>query len=187
MSDTTAPGFLLPSGPGEDDDDALNGTLQVWVRGITGLPGNLVRPRWQAQPPPQPDQNVDWASVGFTTERSDTNAWFGHDPTGDGGVGFSRMQRQQELEATVTFYGPNANRYADLMLDGALIGQNGDVLTAKDIMLAGAGTVRTMPELLGQIWVRRADASFTMRRQLDRVYPIRTIVEVQKATIVDPT
>lgn len=185
MSDTTTPGFLASGGAALDEDASLNATLQIWVRGITGLSGDLVRPRWQAFPAPQPDQTTNWASVGFTTEQEDTNAWFGHDPAGGDGTGSSTMQRHEQLEATITFYGPNANSYASLLLDGALVGQNRDVLTVKGIVLAGSGSVRTMPELIGQTWIRRADATFTLRRQIERTYAIRTILSAPTATTYD--
>jgi len=52
-------------------DAALDAVFQALVVGITGLPGTLVRPRWQPVPPTQPSVTTNWAAIGVTTNAAD--------------------------------------------------------------------------------------------------------------------
>lgn len=56
--DTTTPGYLPPS-TSPAYDAALDQMFHDLVMGITGLTGDLVRPRWQAEPPQQPEHSVN--------------------------------------------------------------------------------------------------------------------------------
>lgn len=49
---------------------------QVFV-GLSGLPGNLVFPRWQVAPPKQPDLYTNWMSIGVTSIKPDANGYTG--------------------------------------------------------------------------------------------------------------
>jgi hypothetical protein len=62
-------GYLVPVSPLPLDDEELGRRLSNVVAGVTGIPGNLVRPRWQKNPPPIPDEGVDWVAVGVTSYR----------------------------------------------------------------------------------------------------------------------
>ena len=61
MTNTSATGgFLSPlSTPAPLEDQALADFFQQYVAGITGIAGNLVRPRWQAEPPNIPQVASD--------------------------------------------------------------------------------------------------------------------------------
>src|ERR1022692_10145 len=89
-SSTTAspngPGaFLAPtSGFLNAEDDALDALLQGLVVGVTAIPGNLVRPRWQPVPPPQPDQNTNWCAIGVVDEEPEPNVSTVHTAAGNG-------------------------------------------------------------------------------------------------------
>jgi len=62
------------SGSVPQDGQPLEDFMQSLVAGITNLPGNLVRPRWQPQPLPIPPHNVDWAAIGINSSDLD-NGW----------------------------------------------------------------------------------------------------------------
>lgn len=182
MSDSTGPGFLSSTSSPPDDDQALDVVLQAWVVGLTGLPGSLVRPRWQLAPPPQPDQTVNWCAIGVLTQQPDANEAMVHTPAGGAGLGTSMMQRHEELEALASFYGPAAGGYAGLVRDNSRIGQNRDWLTVHGIQLVGTGTIHIVPDLVNQLWVRRADIDITFRRQINREFPLRTLLAAPTTT-----
>lgn len=71
-------GYLLPA-----KQFPLPGNLsfrqflqQIFV-GVSGLPGNLVFPRWQIAPPKQPDISTNWLAIGITEVKPDANAYLG--------------------------------------------------------------------------------------------------------------
>lgn len=188
MSDSTHPGTLQPIDVlPPDDDAALDAVLQTWIVSLTGLPGSLVRPRWQPAPPPEPDQGTNWCAIGIMSQVPDANNWERQNPLGGGGLGDHTAQRHEELEALVTLYGPSAAGYAGLVQDNSQIDQNRALLDAHGIQLIGTGIIRIVPELINQIFVRRVDLSIGFRRQIDRTYAIRTLLTAQTHTTVDPT
>src|SRR4051812_9766277 len=55
-NDSSTGGYLSPVVASSAlQDAALDALLQQMVAGITGLPGNMVRPRWQPVTPKQPE------------------------------------------------------------------------------------------------------------------------------------
>lgn len=52
-------------------DDPFDAFLQSLVVGVTGIPGNLCRPRWQPIPPAEPEVGTDWCAIGVTEETPD--------------------------------------------------------------------------------------------------------------------
>jgi len=71
MNDSSTGGFLLPLIPPPIplEDDQLDDLLQAWVVGLTGLPSEMVRPRWQTPTPTRPQSTTDWAAIGITDEQ----------------------------------------------------------------------------------------------------------------------
>lgn len=173
-------GYLAPAGvtpPLQDLD--LDLVFQGFVKGITGLPGALVRPRWQPTVPQTPETNVDWCAVGVTPRtRSLDYPAIQHDPTGDG---HDRFTRHQELEVLATFYGPNAMRYADLLRDGAYMPQNGEQIGQHGIAFVEAGDAIAAPELVNQRWLKRYDLSLRFRRVIRRDYAVLNLLGADAA------
>ena len=186
VSDTRSVGVLRPAVPFPDDDLALDIVLQAWIVGLTGLAGSLVRPRWQPAPPPMPDQDVNWCAIGILNQTADDNNWTGHNGAGDGGIGSSTMQRHELLDGLATFYGPASSGYAGLVRDNSQMDQNNDMLDPHGIAFVGAGEIRIVPDLINQIWVRRADLPLVLRRQITRTYPVRTLLSAPSSTIDSP-
>lgn len=159
---------------------ALLQFLQGWVVGITGLDPTLVRPRWQPEPPNIPDASEAWLALGIGTREADTFPFVGivdnalPNPT-------YQLQRHEELNLLGSFYDigstGQADMYAALLRDGTAIPQNLELLRANGFAFVSCGGLVPVPSLLKSRWLYRVDLPFVLRRQIDRDYPVLTVVE----------
>ena len=186
-NDSASGGFLAPETVLAPDGDGLDDALQALVAGVTGLPSNLVRPRWQPENPQQPPRTVSWAAVGVTSQTPDANPYEAHDPTGDGGIGTDQVQRHETLDVLVSFYGPASQMLGGILRDGLFIAQNRDAARAQGLALVDVGPLLRVPSLIGTVWLNRIDVSITFRRQVNRTYPIRTLVSAVGAVSTGST
>ena len=171
MNDSSTGGFLSPvaGGPAPLEDQALDRFLQQLVVGITGLPGTLVWPRWQSEPPNIPDYGTNWVAIGVTDNDPDTFAVELHSPAGNGS---DTIYRNEVLEVLASFYGPNAGSYASLFREGIAVAQNREVLQLNAFGLVAVGKQRKVPELVKGRWLKRIDLPVTLRRAIEYVYPV---------------
>ncbi|ALD93470.1 hypothetical protein CR3_4288 [Cupriavidus gilardii CR3] len=182
-NDSSTGGYLSPAVASPPlEDDALDDLLHDLVAGVTGLPGSLVRPRWQPTVPKQPEPSVNWCAIGVTVQTNDASPAIKHDPTGDGSDVY---QRHQDIELLCTFYGPAAKGYAQMLVDGLAIPQNSEQLGLNDMKFVSAGTIRAAPDLVNQQWVRRYDVTVALRRKITRTYPVLNLLSAQVKTETD--
>lgn len=167
--------YLHPTSAPPADDLDLDILLQQVVKNILNVDGRLVRPRWQAEAPPQPSPSSDWFSIGVMREFPDANvAWMPH-PTDD----TKRVQRRQwELEVVFSAYGPNASRNCTTLQNGLLVQQNISHLRPYKLNYVGCNDSVLVPELINGKWVRRVDLALVFRRQLDTTYAIPSVAVV---------
>jgi len=171
MADSSTGGYLLPAQPLPPANDAdLDALLQAMVSGITGLPGQYVRPRWQPVPPRQPEPLIDWCAIGVQAYRREGTPHQQHNAEGT-----DTQRRHEQLDVLASFYGPNAARYAEVLADGVYVAQNGDTLRANGLAFLSAGDPLPVPELVNQQWIRRVDLSLSLRRAIARTYQVRNI------------
>lgn len=183
-NDSTTPGYLQPATQSPPLEDAeLDAVFQQMIVGLTGLPGSLVRPRWQSTVPKQPEPNVNWCAIGVTFSDPDANPAMLHDPAGEGS---DTLLRHEILTVLASFYGPNASAYAAQARDGIYVSQNNAMLSTFSMGLVRAGTKRPVPELINQQWVRRFDFDMTIRRQIVRTYNVRNILSAGGTVNSDP-
>lgn len=166
--------FYVPPAPVEDDD--LDNVLQGLVVGITGLDQALVRPRWQTNPPKQPEPIVDWSSIGVMSSQADTypvvKHLFGDDITAPAG---DLLIRHETLEVLVSFYGPHAKTNLGLLRDGLGILQNLEAVKAAGLYFIEMDAARIAPDFINQQWIRRWDTALVFRRSVARVYGVNNI------------
>jgi hypothetical protein len=190
MSNTSASGgYLAPSSALPPEDNAFDAVFQALVVGITALPGNLVRPRWQPVPLAQPEATVNWCAVGVIDETpAPGKGMITHDGADNGGLGSDTLQVNDEAEILASFYGPNARQFANLFRDGLMLPQNREALefpppgtNAQELYrLRGIPSpARFVPEIVNQVTVRRVDVSFRILRANVTVWPVENILEVQ--------
>lgn len=179
-NDSSTGGYLQPYGVQPADDAALDAQIQALVVGITGLDGTLVRPRWQPNPPKQPDYNVNWAAVGIQSRTGDDTSALIHykdpvtSPTLDG---HSELRRHEVLEIVASFYGPNSTGYASLFRDGLSVSQNREVIQSQGMGLIDVAPAIMVPDLVNQQWLRRVDVTMRIRRAVSRTYPVENLLE----------
>ena len=159
-------------------EDILNPT----IAGITGLNGDSqVRPRYQENPPNQPDRSVDWVAFGVNRVVSENWAAVVENDNQTASV-----IRYQEIEVLLSWYGPNGSNYAEVFRDGLQIGQNRDLLVQNDIGLIDIGEARKAPALFKEKWLTKYDQTILFRRRTERVYPILTLLGYGITLNTDP-
>lgn len=172
-------GILTPnSSPAPLEGDALVNFFQAWVAGVTGIAGNLVWPRWQAEPPNLPDATVDWIAVGIVRREKDTFAAELHDPTG---LGYNAIRRHEVLHLLASFYGPNADNTADIFAEGIQVEQNREILGLNNMGLIASGDATAVPELVKEKWMYKVDMPFSIRRQIVRNYQVENLLSAVTA------
>lgn len=180
---SAAPGFLAPTGPVQAYGDALDDTLQRVACGLTGLPGPMVRPRWQAEPPPAPPAAASWCAVGCADVTGDFAAAVAHDPAGQGS---DVATRHETVEALFSFFGPEAQGLAARFRDGWAIEQNRTAAQAEGLWFVACGPVVPLPELVNLRWRHRADVGVTFRRASPRRYPVLNILSARPVLLAPP-
>lgn len=183
-NDSATGGFLAPSSSSLVEDAALDAILQTLVAGVTAIPGNLVRPRWQLIPPPQPEPNVDWCAIGVTDETPPDGfgaQWHvGRDASGSNPNGYSATVDWVAITVTASFYGPAARSNAALLRSGLLVGQNRETLYATGLKLVGPPDGgRFVPEIDNGRTVRRFDVSLRFNYAIQRIWPIDDLLVAQ--------
>lgn len=178
-ADSSTGGYLAPTGPAPVSDLALDILIQGFVAGVTGLPGDLVRPRWQdgsledgAATPRVPNQGITWCAVGVMLTSSDDTPALIHDGAGDGST---LLRRFDSLEVLASFYGPNGDAYARLTRDAFYVGQNREAMYAKGLTFISSDPIRRLPEITATNTRRRSDLAFRLVQRVERTYPIRNV------------
>lgn len=173
MADSSTGGYLRPTNTAvtyEEIEDALHDL----VVGITGLADDLVRPRWQPEPPKQPARNSDWCSIGIITRRHNNFSPVIHNNPGDGS---DSVLTFETLEILASFYGPGSHDLAETLRDGLYVAQNREAVKASvGLVLTEIQEFRTVPELINTSWVRRVDVPIIMGRAVQRDYAVLHIL-----------
>lgn len=145
--------------------------LQTVVVGITALPGNMVRPKWQPEPPKQPDLRTDWLAFGIESQAPDFSAYIAPQDTAESPI---QTQRQEDLTLSFSIYGPNAMETYGLLRDGFQIPQNRMALIQANMGYTEISPGRHIPDLVNQKWIDRVECTVRIKREIQRTYPILT-------------
>ena len=173
-NDSSTGGFIQPTSAAPIEDAALDALLQALVAGVTGLPLNLVRPRWQAVPTAQPEPATDWCAIGVIDETPPPFSALRH------ANGYSISTEWTQLRVLASFYGPTARGNAATMRAGLMIGQNRETLFGSGIALAEApGAARFVPSMVNNQTVRRVDIEMMFNRAIQRTWPIDDLLSAQ--------
>lgn len=154
----------------------LNQFIQTVLVGVSALPGESIRPKWQVAPAKQPDLGTNWAAFGVNIVNSDIYSFVGMNKDGA-----DISQRQEGLEVGCSFYGPDALEIASLVRDGFQIQQNLEALRAANMGFVECGPMMHLPELVNERFINRIEMGVFLRRQVQRVYPILSILSASGA------
>jgi hypothetical protein len=175
LSNTSATGgYLTPSPLTTQVATDFRTAFNHLIRGVTGIPGSLVRPRWQSEPLPIPASSEDW--VAFGVLRSDGEGgspYVEHIPDGDG---YDEAKSTSFLQVLVTAYGPNSDRTVEVLRVGLTVSQNWEELLPLGINLSEIGDSTALPELINNEWYLRADLPVTLKRSVTARYPILNVL-----------
>lgn len=173
MNTSATGGYLTPTDIPLPGGLTLDQFIQQIIAGITGIAGEFVRPRFQQQPPIQPDIDKDWVAVGITTTPVEGNSYQKQNNT------TATLSRWETLEVLCSFYGPNSLVNATILRDGFQIAQNRDVLKTGLINFTDSSDIQRAPNLTNERWFDRQDITINLLREVQRTYAILPLVSAQ--------
>lgn len=182
MPNTSATGGFLPPAPlpAPLEGTELLDFIQEWIVGLSGLPGKMVRPSFQVDVPNIPNAGEVWAAFRIGERPADTYPYIGHLGGGDGS---DRMQRNETLMLLISFYDlgstGQADKYAALTRDMAVVSQNLEYLLRGDFVLVATGDLQPVPVLVKSRWLYRVDLPVALRRQINRDLAVQNVETAQ--------
>ncbi|MBP2167729.1 hypothetical protein J2125_000921 [Erwinia toletana] len=171
-NDTTSPGYLTPTTPDADYDEALEQQLGQWIQALSGLAADRVRPRWPATQAEQPAAEVDWCAFGIISFDRDANPAFVQQ-----GAAGGELQCQEVIECEALFYGANGQQIATRFRDGVTVSQNSATFNTMGMSLLDCSKLTSSPELVNNQWQRRYDMTLRLGRKIIREYGIKTLAD----------
>lgn len=162
----------------------FTGFLQTVLIGISGLPGDLVRPYYQRNPPKRPEFDTDWLAFAVTESEAQGFPFEGQTGSGDTLAYTSQYHESCVLECSM--YGPAALENYRILRDGFYLSQNLEALVSANFGLIGVGKALRNPELISEQWFNRWTFTIGLRFEQVRTYPVLTLVSAS-GTIWAPT
>lgn len=164
-------GYLAPSSAPPYDND-LEDIFQAVLSAITGVQGNLVRPRWQPESGNTPDVDIDWIAFGMTVTERQWNAY----QIWDADLNAYTVSGTETIQVHCSFYGPHNQELRRRWEDGLQIDQNLEALRAQKVKFVGMLDAVNVPALFKNQWRDRVDMKAVFQRWATRIYPITTLL-----------
>lgn len=166
MGDSASGGYITPSGTVAYDQE-LEDIFQAFIVGITALPGAMVRPRWQQEPPPLPVIGDDWCAFGIRAIKPDDGPYFDQKDESMDSI------RHESIDVLLSFYGNNGQSFANIFKDGLSIPQNIAQLSEYKIKFVGCSEITTAPDFLNNQYVHRYDLTASFNRKTIRTLAVK--------------
>lgn len=182
-TDSTTKAFVVPASE-PVNDEALTDALHQTLHGvIASLPPEMIRPRWQLNPPNSPAATQDWVAFGISGHTPDIFAAETHRETIDGGE--SLVEREEVMSVQIAFYGPNAYKHDARLRAGLDMAQNRWALDAIGVAFVEYQAPVRVPDLRGLTWINKIEATLVIRRRTRHVYPIRSLTDVSGDSVLE--
>jgi hypothetical protein len=180
LNSSASGGYLSQTNALPAADTQLEDQLQEFIVGVTGLPGNMVRPRWQPNLAVIPSATANWAAIGITEIQPIGGGgeldYERHIPDGNG---HDELHEHEEIVLIATFYGPACGANARKFRTGLKIAQNWEAVSIHGIDLGEIGPIRFLPEQVDDVWYHRADIELRLRREVISSFDIQNILSAQ--------
>lgn len=147
-------------GPSRQSTEDVFTTLIV---ALTGLSENLVRPRFQPDPPKAPKPEITWCAVGIKQRSAPPVSVVRRIRQADGSE-ISRVETHETLEVLASFYGPLADELAIALREGLQVEANRYPLRDANIVYVQCGVLTHVPEFVNMRFLYRVDLPLTFRR-----------------------
>lgn len=173
MTNTSATsGYLTPTSAAIQQE-GFEDAIQAMVVGVTGLPGQMVRPRYQPKPPSRPGKAENWCAIGVS-DTLGSHSSKAHDSEGDGQDVVTTVE---SLEVLASFYGPGAKDMATRLRDGLILDQNRAELRKAGITVSEIGKPTNTPEMVNGAWVPRVDLPLNMQWETRQTYGVLNLLD----------
>jgi len=171
-----AAGFLAPL-TAPIYDNPLDDFFHAFLVALSTIPGALVRPRWQPEPPNLPPFTTDWMAWGIVDVDEDRFAYqdLVETESGDQFV----VERDEILTMLMSFYGPRAGQLGKQVSASMQLSQNRSYLRTQNMTLIEVMGQARVPALLKEKWVPRVDQRVLFRRRATWAYQVHTIESAQ--------
>lgn len=167
---SSAAGFLAPLAS-PIYDNPLDDFFHAFLAALSTIPGALVRPRWQPEPPNLPAFTTDWMAWGIVDVDTDRFAYQGQASDDDQFV----VERDEILTMLMSFYGPRAGQLASQVSASMQLSQNRAYLRTQNITLIEVMNQSRVPALLKEKWVPRVDQRVLFRRRASWAYQVHQL------------
>lgn len=166
-------------------DDALEDFIQGWLVSFSGLDPTMVRPAYQADPPPLPDFSVTWLAFNLKLGRLDWDSSNTHFPSTTSSDGFERTFRSQEIHLALTCYGPLAGGTITRIVMGTGLGQNRELLQRNHFAFVSANEPTIGSEKIKGRFQRRVDLQIQLRRTVQFSYAVLDLASATGEIVSD--
>ena len=174
MTSSATGGYLAPSLGDIASREQVEDSLHAAIVGMTGLTPEMVRPRWQQEPPKPPANNVNWCAFGVSEWQAEDYPEVRHQGAGDGQ---DILTRNEVIAVLVSFYGPLASILAKQLSLGLYVEQNREQLRKVGIVFVEAKTLRHLPAVAGVDFRERFDLPLVFRVQSKTNYAVLNILK----------
>lgn len=161
---------ILPDVP-----DPLEDQLQAIFTPLLQLPGNMVRPRFQAEAPNQPPLGTDWAAIGPRNQVPDNSKFVEaelEDPAVPGTY-IRRVHQFETFDVMISAYGPGSRQRLEQARQMLLIPQNRWGLRRAGMGVVDLGEVLNVSYQAEQeLNLQKHDITIKLRRRIVRLYRI---------------
>lgn len=181
MNNTSATGGFLRLSPAPGQVD-IEDVIHDLIAGITGICGELVRPRWQPDPPREPKPEVNWCAFGITGYEPLNFPEIRHHGEGEGR---DEIVDYENLAVLASFYGPRHVDLARQCRRSLHVPQNRAGLRPHGLAFVRAGTIIPVPALVAMGWRARADLPLTFQLMTSQSYAVLSLKQANGTIVTE--